>query len=84
MAHIPGPAARRLLALAAPFALIACGDEPADTTYETDVVDKSGGELIVTEDTPAVEVDLPETEMTNVPATATATATATPTAEPTG
>ena len=50
------------------FALVACG-QPAETTYETDVVDESGGELIVTQPDPnAVPVDLPETEMTNVPA----------------
>ena len=45
------------------FALAACG-QPAETTYETDVVDESGGELIVSEvDPDAVPVDVPDTEM---------------------
>ena len=45
------------------LALGGCG-EPAETTYETDVVDESGGELIVSDvDRDAVPVDLPETEM---------------------
>jgi len=48
------------------FALAACG-EAEEPTYETDVVDESGGELIVNEPDPdAVPVDLPETEMTPV------------------
>ena len=44
-------------------------DEGMRTTYTTDTVDRSGGELIVTDpDAPKVEdVDLPETEMTPVP-----------------
>ena len=61
---------RNICALAAPLALLglaACGsDEPE--TFEAGVTDESG-ELIVTDpETPAVDVDLPEVEMTNVPA----------------
>ncbi len=38
--------------------------------YKTDVKDESGGRFIVTDpSTPAVRVKLPETPMTNVPAT---------------
>lgn len=53
--------------LAAALMLAACGeaDEPE---YEADATDVSGGELIVTDETPAVPVDLPDTPMTNVPA----------------
>ena len=54
-----------LLSLAAPLALAACAEE--EPTYETDTTDVSGGELIVTEETPAVDVELPETPMTPVP-----------------
>lgn len=55
------------LALAIPFALAACGAEEKPT-YEADVSDVGGGQLIVTEQTPgAVKVDLPETPMTPVP-----------------
>lgn len=55
------------VSLTAALALSACG-EAEETTYEVDATDESGGELIVTEEDPeAVEVDLPETEMTNVP-----------------
>ncbi|MGY8972097.1 MAG: hypothetical protein ACKVGV_00495 [Sphingomonadales bacterium] len=55
------------LPLAAAFALSACG-EAEDTTYEVDATDEGGGELIVTEEVPgAVEVDTPDTPMTNVP-----------------
>lgn len=55
------------VSLTAALALAACG-EAEETTYEVDATDESGGELIVTEEDPeAVEVDLPETEMTNVP-----------------
>jgi hypothetical protein len=59
-----------LLALAAPFALAACGDEmPEEKSYEAGVEDVGGGELIVTEaDAEGVEdVELPETPMTPVP-----------------
>ncbi len=53
-------------ALAA-LALAACGAEE-EKTYEADVTDESGGEIIVTDvDPAAVDVELPETEMTNVP-----------------
>ena len=47
------------------LSLAACG-EAEETTIEPDVEDVSGGELIVTEQTPAVPVDVPETEMTPV------------------
>lgn len=58
---------KALLAAAGLFGLAACGGE-APTDYETDVVDESGGELIVEDvDPDAVPVDLPETEMTSVP-----------------
>lgn len=60
--------------------LAACGGAEEETTYEADVTDVSGGELIVTEETPgAVPVTLPETPMTPVPvegAASTATSTA--------
>lgn len=47
--------------------LAACAPEQPKN-YETDVIDKSGGELIVEDENPkAVDVDLPETPMTNVP-----------------
>lgn len=62
--------ARSLLPLAAAglaFSLAACG-EREEPTYEADVEDLSGGELIVSEPDPdAVPVDLPETPMTPVP-----------------
>ena len=65
---------RRLVPIATALVLpLAACDSAADdattATYETDVVDESGGELIVADpDAPAVEdVDVPETEMTNVP-----------------
>ena len=55
----------------APIALIAlaaCAQEPEKKTYEADVEDVGGGELIVTQEDPdAVPVDLPETPMTPVP-----------------
>jgi hypothetical protein len=84
------PTLALLLALAAPLALAACGDEVAEEkSYEAGVEDVGGGELIVTEaDAEGVEdLELPETPMTPVPpgaepaATATATATAAPPAE---
>lgn len=56
------------------LSLAACG-EAEETTIEPDVEDVSGGELIVTEPTPAVPVDLPETPMTNVPPEGAATET---------
>lgn len=60
---------RLALATAAALSVAAC-NQAEDKTYETDVVDESGGELIVTQPDPdAVPVDLPETEMTNVPVT---------------
>jgi hypothetical protein len=56
------------LAAIAAFGLSACGSEQPQN-YETDVVDKSGGELIVVDEDPdAVDVTLPETPMTNAPA----------------
>lgn len=63
------------LALCAYLALglAACAQEQP-TDFETDVVDKSGGELIVEDEDPnAVEVKVPETKMTNVPDEAQAT-----------
>jgi hypothetical protein len=55
------------LPLAAALALAACA-EAEDTTYEVDATDEGGGELIVTKQQPdAVEVDTPDTPMTNVP-----------------
>ena len=61
--------ARLLTPLAAVMLLAACGGaEEEDVAYEADVEDLSGGELIVTDaEDPAIPVDLPETEMTNVP-----------------
>ena len=55
------------LPLAAALALAACA-ESEDPTYEVDATDEGGGELIVAEQQPdAVEVDTPDTPMTNVP-----------------
>jgi len=54
--------------LAAALALAACA-EPEEKSYEADATDEGGGELVVTEESgDAVEVELPETAMTNVPA----------------
>ena len=54
--------------LLAPF-VAACGGDAEEETYVTDTVDQSGGELIVRDaDEPRVQVDVPETPMTNVPA----------------
>jgi hypothetical protein len=64
------PTVSLLLALAAPLALSACGDAPAEEkSYEAGVEDVGGGELIVTEaDAEGVEdLELPETPMTPVP-----------------
>lgn len=59
---------RHAVLCAAPLlALSACGGNE-EQTYETDVTDLSGGELIVTEETPGVPVNVPETPMTPVPA----------------
>ncbi len=61
--------ARLTLAVGAALAVAACNQAQEEKAYEADVVDESGGELIVTQPDPdAVPVDLPETEMTNVPA----------------
>ena len=55
------------LTLTAGLSLAACG-EAEEPTYEVDATDESGGELIVADEDPeGVAVDLPETEMTNVP-----------------
>ena len=66
---LPKTASMSFLPLAAVLSLAACGGEAEETTYETDVVDECGGELIVTDpEAPAVEdVELPETPMTPVP-----------------
>lgn len=57
-----------LLPLGAALMLAACGGgEERETTYEAGVTDQSGGEFIVTEQTPAVDVNLPGTAMTPVP-----------------
>jgi len=69
------------LAAAAALLLLAACDSPAEDaaseTYETDVVDESGGELIVRDaDEPGAAVDPPETPMTNAPAGAETGATA--------
>lgn len=55
------------LLFAATLGLAACAPEqPKD--YETDVVDQSGGELIVEDESAeGVEVTLPQTPMTNLP-----------------
>lgn len=59
---------RILIPAIAALALAACGGDTEDRSYDTDVVDEGGGELIVSEPDPdAVPVDLPETPMTNVP-----------------
>ena len=60
---------RITLAMVATLAVAACSQAQEEKSYETNVVDESGGELIVTQPDPdAVPVDIPETEMTNVPA----------------
>ncbi|WP_114522336.1 hypothetical protein [Altererythrobacter sp. ZODW24] len=56
-----------LLTLAGALALSACG-EAEEKSYEADATDESGGDFIISEPDPAaVPVDLPETEMTEVP-----------------
>ena len=66
--------AKTLLPIGAALALCACGEAeeaepapaPAMTETPLDVDDLSGGELIgVNEDAEGVEVELPQTEMTN-------------------
>lgn len=57
-----------VLALAAwQFGLFGTAQEEGREVYKADVTDVGGGELIVTEQTPAVPVKLPETPMTDVP-----------------
>lgn len=57
---------RLLVPAALALALAACAEE--EPTYEADAEDLSGGELQVADpDAEGVPVDLPETEMTNVP-----------------
>lgn len=74
---------RIALPLLAVLPLAACGSsEPEPANLEPDVEDISGGELIVTEETPAVPVDLPETPMTPVPETPVPEASASPTTAP--
>ncbi|KRA80843.1 hypothetical protein [Altererythrobacter sp. Root672] len=75
-----------LFPLAAACALAACGQDKTEQTFTTDTTDKSGGELIVTEQDPnAVQVTTPDTAMTNVPPgeTPSPTGTASPTGTPT-
>lgn len=61
-------AAGALLCAAAALALAACDQAKDETTYEADAEDLGGGELQVADPDPdAVPVDVPETEMTNVP-----------------
>jgi len=74
-----------VLALAAwQFGLFGTGQEEGREVYKVDATDKSGGELIVTEQTPAVPVTLPKTEMTNVPPEESPSPAASPAATPTG
>ncbi|KLI65183.1 hypothetical protein [Aurantiacibacter marinus] len=50
------------------FGLGACGSAEEETVYEPAVEDLSGGELQMADpDAEGVAVELPETEMTNVP-----------------
>lgn len=76
-------ACKALLVAATAICLSACDRQ--EPTYETDVEDVSGGELIVGEETPGLPpVELPETPMTNVPpATPTLAPTPTPAPMPT-
>lgn len=60
---------KALIAAGAAIGLAACAPDKPDS-YETDVVDQSGGELIVDDATSGVDLTLPETPMTNVPPTA--------------
>lgn len=54
-----------LVAMAAALSLSACQAEEEEVSYETDVEDLSGGELIVSDpEAEGVEVELPETPMT--------------------
>lgn len=56
------------LALVASLAVAAC-NQAQERKYEAGAEDRSGGELIVSQEDPdAVPVELPETEMTSVPA----------------
>lgn len=62
---------RRLAPLAfaagAALTLAAC-DNTADKSYEADITDESGGDMIVTDATATgVPVEVPESEMTMVP-----------------
>jgi ABC-type glycerol-3-phosphate transport system substrate-binding protein len=61
---------KAVLASAALLGVAACGGEEAPAEYEADVTDESGGELVVEDadaEADAVDVTLPETEMTSVP-----------------
>lgn len=60
---------RITLAMVASLALAACNQAQEEKTYEAAVEDESGGELIVRDvDPDEVPVDIPDVEMTNVPA----------------
>jgi hypothetical protein len=62
-------APRVTLAMVAALAVAACNQAQEEKSYEAAVEDKSGGELIVREvDPDEVPVDIPDVEMTNVPA----------------
>ena len=69
------------LSAALVFSLAAC-EKKQEPTYEAGAEDVSGGELIVTEQTPAVPVEVPKTEMTPVPPPVTSSPTPTGTATP--
>lgn len=77
MADGPGTGASRtwllivalVVVAAIAWLLISRSGESTEPAYEAGVTDESGGELIVTDpEETGVPVDLPETEMTNVPA----------------
>lgn len=61
-------ALKAVLPFGAALALAACGGTEEERTYEADVTDLSGGDLIVSEEDPnAVPVTTPDVAMTPVP-----------------
>ena len=76
---ILGGVTKFLFPLGAACALAGCGgNDENQRTFATDTEDKSGGELIVTEQDPnAIQVNTPDTPMTNVPPGQTPTTTPT-------